>query len=165
MPQPVIGEVHGLATAAGCQLVASLDLVVASTESQFATPGVKVGLFCSTPGVAVVRHINSQKKALEMLFTGEPISAQEAVQYGLINKAVPLDKLHQETMTLAEKIAQYPLSVMSLGKRNYYKQVALPIDQAYSSMEKVMAQNIQMSECREGIAAFVEKRHPKWNKE
>ncbi len=162
LPQPVIAEVCGIAAAAGCQLVASCDLAVASQEASFMTPGVNIGLFCSTPMVAVSRNL-SRKKILEMLLTGEKLSAKDAVDYGLINHCVPLDQLHQKTLSIANIIASKSLSTVKIGKEAFYKQVEMPIDEAYKYTSEVMAMNMMEKDANEGISAFLDKRSPSWN--
>lgn len=158
-PQPVIAQVQGIATAAGCQLALSCDLVVAAESASFATPGVKIGLFCSTPAVALSR-VAPAKKALEMLFTGEPISAAEAERFGLVNRVVPLDRLESTTRGLAEKICQTSGATLALGKRAFYQQLALDHSQAYRLASGVMVQNAQQPDAVEGMQAFIEKRSP-----
>jgi enoyl-CoA hydratase/carnithine racemase len=162
LPQPVIAQVHGLATAAGCQLVASCDLVVASENASFATPGVKIGLFCTTPGVAVARAVPA-KKAMEMLLTGEPISACEAERLGLVNRVVPADRLADETMALARQIIRAPREVVALGKRAFYEQIVLDRPTAYAGAQKVMVENALAADAQEGMRAFLEKRPPRWS--
>jgi enoyl-CoA hydratase/carnithine racemase len=162
LPQPVIAQVHGLATAAGCQLVASCDLVVAAEEASFATPGVKIGLFCTTPGVALVRAV-PVKKAMEMLLTGEPISAREAERFGLVNRVVPAVRLAEETLALAHQIRKASGSVIAQGKRAFYEQLPLDLASAYAAAEPVMVQNAAQPNAREGISAFLEKRAPQWH--
>jgi enoyl-CoA hydratase/carnithine racemase len=161
IPQPVIAQVHGVATAAGCQLAATCDLVVASEDARFATPGVKIGLFCSTPMVAVSRAIG-QKKAMEMLLTGEFISAEEALAEGLVNKVVPTENLEAETRALADKIAEASPLVVGVGKRAFYRQLEMPIEQAYAYTKEVMSFNATFADAQEGICAFLEKRKPEW---
>jgi enoyl-CoA hydratase/carnithine racemase len=161
IPQPVIAQVQGIATAAGCQLVASCDLAVAAETAKFATPGVKIGLFCSTPMVAVSRAIG-RKKALEMLLTGEPITAAEALQYGLINRVVPAADLEAATRALAEKIAASSPFVIGLGKQAFYRQLDMPQDLAYAYAKEVMSLNALAADAQEGMCAFLEKRSPKW---
>ena len=161
LPQPVIAQVHGVATAAGCQLVAACDLSVAEEGALFATPGVKIGFFCTTPGVPLVRAIG-RKRALEMLFTGRMVSAQEAEQYGLINKVVPADQLSAETASLAQKIAEASPLVLSMGKAAFYAQVNLADSQAYDYGKEVMITNLFVEDAREGFSAFLEKRKPVW---
>jgi enoyl-CoA hydratase/carnithine racemase len=163
LPQPVIAEVDGLATAAGCQLVASCDLVMASDRASFATPGVKIGLFCTTPGVAVARAVMT-KKALEMLFTGSPITAADAQRYGLVNHVLPSARLAEATMELARQIMNASPSILALGKQAFYRQIALDRPQAYCLAEKVMVENLQDPAACEGILAFLEKRKPQWPK-
>jgi enoyl-CoA hydratase/carnithine racemase len=161
IPQPVIAQVHGVATAAGCQLAATCDLIVASEDARFATPGVKIGLFCSTPMVALSRAIG-QKKAMEMLLTGKFISAEEALAEGLVNKVVPAEDLETETRTLAEKIAEASPLVVGIGKGAFYKQLEMPTEQAYAYTKEVMSFNASFADAQEGICAFLEKRKPEW---
>jgi enoyl-CoA hydratase/carnithine racemase len=161
LPQPVIAQVHGLATAAGCQLVASCDLVVAAEEASFATPGVKIGLFCTTPGVALVRAV-TPKKALEMLLTGTPIGAREAERIGLVNRVVPGERLAAETLQLARQICQASAGVIALGKRAFYEQLPLPCERAYETATPIMLRNAQAHDAQEGMRAFLEKRAPHW---
>src|SRR5919202_147110 len=161
IPQPVIAQVHGVATAAGCQLAATCDLVVASEDARFATPGVKIGLFCSTPMVAVSRAIG-QKKAMEMLLTGDFISAEEALAEGLVNKVVPSENLEAETRALADKIAEASPLVVGVGKGAFYRQLAMPVEQAYAYTKEVMSFNATFADAQEGICAFLEKRKPEW---
>lgn len=162
IPVPVIAQVSGLATAAGCQLVASCDIAVASEKAAFATPGVSVGLFCSTPAVAVGRSV-PRKVAMEMLFTGHPISAQDALLHGLVSRVVPDDKLEEETMKIARRICETSRSVVALGKATFYAQMNLEKRQAYSLTEKVMVENLALGDGQEGIKAFIEKRKPHWS--
>jgi enoyl-CoA hydratase/carnithine racemase len=162
LPQPVIAEVCGIAAAAGCQLVASCDLAVASEQASFMTPGVNIGLFCSTPMVAVSRNL-SRKKIMEMLLTGEKLSAKDAVDFGLINHCVPPYQLHQKTLSIANIIASKPLSTVKIGKEAFYKQVEMPIDEAYKYTSEVMAMNMMEKDAYEGISAFLDKRSPSWN--
>ena len=161
IPQPVIAEVHGVATAAGCQLVATCDLVVASEEARFATPGVRIGLFCSTPMVAVSRAVG-QKKAMEMLLTGDFISAGEALAEGLVNKVVPAEDLEAETQKLAGKIAEASPLVVGVGKQAFYRQIEMPVEQAYAYTKEIMSFNASFADAQEGICAFLEKRKPEW---
>jgi len=161
IPQPVIAQVHGVATAAGCQLAATCDLVVAAEEARFATPGVKIGLFCSTPMVALSRSVG-QKKAMEMLLTGELVPAEEALAEGLVNKVVPADELEAETRTLAEKIVEASPLVVGVGKQAFYRQLEMPTEQAYSYTKEVMSFNATFADAQEGICAFLEKRRPEW---
>ena len=162
LPQPVIAEVTGIAAAAGCQLVASCDLAVASEQSSFMTPGVNIGLFCSTPMVAVSRNI-SRKKIMEMLLTGEKLNSQDAVQFGLINHSVPLEQIRNKTMNLAKLIASKPSSTVKIGKEAFYRQVEMPINEAYNYTSEVMTANMMEIDAQEGINAFLDKRHPNWN--
>lgn len=162
-PKPVIALVHGMATAAGCQLVAACDLAIASHNAQFATPGVNIGLFCSTPQVPLSR-VMGRKRTLEMLFTGDEISAKDAAQLGLINRAVSQDTLHLETMLLAERIAEKAPAVIALGKRGFYDQIDMNLENAYAHTSSLMIQNMLMPEADEGIRAFLEKRNPDWPK-
>ncbi|XP_074656331.1 enoyl-CoA hydratase domain-containing protein 3, mitochondrial-like isoform X2 [Tubulanus polymorphus] len=158
---PVIAQVRGLATAAGCQLVASCDLAVVSESAQFATPGVNIGLFCSTPGVAIARAV-PRKVAMEMLLTGTPITAQEALIHGLVNKVVPNDRLDAETMKIADRICETSRMVVALGKATFYSQVGLDRESAYRTAEQVMVSNLSLKDGQEGIKAFLEKRPPNW---
>jgi enoyl-CoA hydratase/carnithine racemase len=163
LPQPVIAEVHALATAAGCQLVASCDLVVASEAASFATPGVKIGLFCTTPGVAVARTVGT-KKAMEMLLTGRALSAREAEAAGLVNRVVAPERLHEETMALAREIIRASSATLALGKRAFYEQLPLDRPAAYALAQKVMVENAEHPDAREGMSAFLQKRAPKWQR-
>ncbi|XP_037701941.1 enoyl-CoA hydratase domain-containing protein 3, mitochondrial [Choloepus didactylus] len=160
-PVPIIAMVNGLATAAGCQLVASCDIAVASDTSSFATPGVNVGLFCSTPAVALGRTV-PRKVALEMLFTGEPISAQEALRHGLLSKVVPEGQLEEETMRIARKIASWSRTVVSLGKAAFYKQLPQDLRTAYCLTSQTMVDSLALHDAQEGIQAFLQKRKPIW---
>ncbi len=159
LPQPVIARVQGAAAAAGCQLVAQCDLVVASEAAKFATPGVTWGFFCSTPGVAVGRNLNC-KHALEMLLTGDPVDARRALEWGLVNRVVPADALEAETRTLALQLAGKPPATVAAGKRAFYQQMDLGIEKAYELASKVIAESFTHAEGREGAAAFIEKRPP-----
>ncbi len=159
--QPVIAQVHGIATAAGCQLVATCDLAVAAETARFATPGVNIGLFCSTPMVAASRNLH-RKKMLEMLLTGDPISAQEALLHGLINRVVPTDSLSDETRGLAERIATSSSFTLGIGKQAFYRQLEMPQSQAYAYAEEVMSLNALAPDAQEGMCAFLEKRQPQW---
>ncbi|MGF1473850.1 MAG: enoyl-CoA hydratase [Rubrobacteraceae bacterium] len=161
VPQPVIAEVHGVATAAGCQLVATCDLVVAAEEARFATPGVRIGLFCSTPMVALSRSVG-QKKAMEMLLTGDFISAEEAVAEGLVNRVVSAGELESESRRLAQKIAEASPLVVGVGKQAFYRQREMPTEQAYTYTKEVMSFNATFADAQEGICAFLEKRPPEW---
>ncbi len=161
IPQPVIAQVHGIATAAGCQLAATCDLVVASEDARFATPGVKIGLFCSTPMVALSRAVG-QKKSMEMLLTGEFVSAEEALAEGLVNKVVPAEELEAEARKLAEKIADASPLVVGVGKQAFYRQLKMPTEQAYAYTREVMSFNATFADAQEGMCAFLEKRKPEW---
>ncbi|GCB62616.1 hypothetical protein scyTo_0007260 [Scyliorhinus torazame] len=161
IPVPVIAKVNGLATAAGCQLVASCDVAVVSDKSKFATPGVNVGVFCSTPAVAVGRSL-PRKVTLEMLFTGEPISAHDALLHGLVSRVVPEDKLDEVTMKIAGKICETSRSVVALGKATFYKQMALNRNEAYQIAAQVMVDNLTLKDGQEGILSFIQKRKPVW---
>jgi enoyl-CoA hydratase/carnithine racemase len=159
--QPVIAEVQGIATAAGCQLVASCDLAIAAEEAAFATPGVRIGLFCSTPMVALSRAVGP-KRALEMLLTGEPIGAHTAAEWGLVNHVVPAAHLRTETLRLAHRIAETSDLVVGLGKQAYYMQIDLDQPKAYAYAQDVMTWNALAHDAQEGISAFLEKRIPRW---
>jgi enoyl-CoA hydratase/carnithine racemase len=161
IPQPVIAEVATFATAAGAQLVATCDLAVASTNARFATPGVRIGLFCSTPMVALSRAIG-RKRALEMLLTGETIDAKTALDWGLVNSVVEPQQLRAATLALAEKIAQASRAVVGLGKAAFYAQAGLDEAAAYAYTKRVMVRNAQLQDAQEGIGAFIEKRPPRW---
>ncbi|MGK2948773.1 MAG: enoyl-CoA hydratase [Acidimicrobiales bacterium] len=159
--QPVIARVHGVATAAGCQLVASCDLAVAESGARFATPGVRIGLFCSTPMVPVARAVGP-KRALEMLFTGEMIDAATALEWGLVNRVVPLDDLDSTVEALAERIAEASPMVLALGKRAFYAQQDLDVASAYDLAGATMTSNLATDDAHEGIDAFLAKRPPTW---
>jgi enoyl-CoA hydratase/carnithine racemase len=161
IPQPVIAEVQGIATAAGCQLVAACDLAVASEEAAFATPGVRIGLFCSTPMVAVSRAVG-RKRAMEMLLTGELVDARTAADWGLINRVVPAAELKAETRRLAERIAESSSFTVGLGKQAFYAQIDLDQPKAYAYTKEVMTMNSLAADAQEGISAFLEKRAPCW---
>ena len=163
-PKPVIAEVSGVATAAGCQLVASCDLAYAAPTARFATPGVHIGLFCSTPMVALSRNV-SNKAAMEMLLTGEMLSAEEAFRIGLVNRVVPAEALSEFTMNMALTIAGKSTMTVATGKQAFYRQREMPLDQAYAYASEVMVDNILKQDAREGIGAFVEKRVPQWQDE
>ncbi|MBK8507185.1 MAG: enoyl-CoA hydratase [Candidatus Competibacter sp.] len=161
LPQPVIARVHGIATAAGCQLVAACDLAVASDSARFATSGINVGLFCSTPGVALSRNLG-RKQALEVLLTGDFIDAPTALQQGLINRIAPLDQLDAAVGKLADSIcAKSPLAI-SMGKELFYKQLEMGLEAAYACASETMACNMNSEDAREGIDAFIAKRKPEW---
>jgi enoyl-CoA hydratase/carnithine racemase len=159
--KPVIAQVHAVATAAGCQLVASCDLAVASTEARFATPGVNIGLFCSTPMVALSRVV-PRKPALEMLLTGEAVGAEEAKRLGLVNRVVAPADLEKETQALARFIASKPAATIETGKQAFQHQLELSLPSAYDYMAEVMVKNMMHAEAEEGICAFIEKRLPNW---
>ena len=159
--QPVIARVHGVATAAGCQLVASCDLAVAAASARFATPGVNIGLFCTTPMVALTRNV-APKAAMELLLTGELIPADEALRIGLVNRVVPDDELDATVTDLAERIASKPPETVALGKAAFWRLRDQPLEAAYADAAEVMAHNLGMGEPTEGIAAFLEKRPPRW---
>ncbi|MHB8156348.1 MAG: enoyl-CoA hydratase [Desulfocucumaceae bacterium] len=161
LPQPVIAQVHGIATAAGCQLVAACDLAVAAEDSLFATPGAKIGLFCTTPAVFLSRNIG-RKKALEMLFTGEFMTAQDALLHGLVNRIVPPSDLEEATKKLAGTIAGYSLSAIGVGKRAFYRQLNMEDFMALNYATEVISLNSTTEDAREGISSFLEKREPKW---
>lgn len=161
IPQPVIAKVHGIATAAGCQLVASCDLAIASSAARFATPGVTIGLFCTTPMVAVTRTIG-RKRAFEMLFTGTPIDAATAAEWGLVNRVVPADELDATTRALALQIAEASPLTVSIGKRAFYAQIDRDVEHAYDYARDVMSKNAVADDAQEGMTAFVEKRKPVW---
>jgi len=161
IPQPVIAEVQGIATAAGCQLVATCDLAIASEEAAFATPGVRIGLFCSTPMVALSRAVG-RKRALEMLLTGEQIDAHRAADWGLVNRVVAADQLSAETRKLAARIAEASDLVVALGKKAYYDQIDLDQAKAYAYAKEVMSTNALAHDAQEGISSFLEKRAPCW---
>ncbi|MFD2262428.1 enoyl-CoA hydratase [Lacibacterium aquatile] len=161
LPQPVIARVHGIATAAGCQLVASCDLAIAAEDARFATPGVNIGLFCSTPMVALSRNV-SRKAAMEMLLTGEMVDAARAQQIGLINRAVPPQALEQEVQALAQKIAAKSALTVKTGKEAFYRQLEMPLVEAYAYTAGVMAKNMMAADAAEGIDAFLTKRMPVW---
>jgi enoyl-CoA hydratase/carnithine racemase len=162
-PKPVIAQVQGMATAAGCQLVASCDLAVASSEARFATPGVNIGLFCSTPMVALSRAV-PRKFAMEMLLTGQPISAAEAHRIGLVNRVVAPGELENEARALAQMIGEKPAATLKMGKLAFQQQLELGLPSAYDHVAEVMVQNMLHAEAVEGICAFIEKRPPNWPK-
>ena len=164
LPQPVIAAVQATATAAGCQLVASCDLAVASRTAKFATPGVNIGLFCSTPMVALARNV-SRKHAMEMLLTGEMISAEHAQQIGLVNHVVAPSKEREEALKLARKIGDKSALTVQIGKEGFYKQLEMPLVQAYDYVSEIMVENMLARDAEEGIKAFIEKRDPKWRDE
>ena len=161
MPQPVIARVHGIATAAGCQLVAMCDLAVAADTATFALPGVNIGVFCSTPAVGVARNV-ARKHAMEMLLTGEPISAAEAAQKGLVNRAVPAAELEATVAALAQRIAARSRKVVALGKQAFYEQLSLGVAPAYDLAAAAMTCNLGYADAAEGMEAFLTKRPAQW---
>jgi enoyl-CoA hydratase/carnithine racemase len=164
LPQPVIAKIEGMATAAGCQLVAACDLAVAAEGARFATPGVKLGLFCCTPMVPLSRAIG-RKRALEMLLTGQPIDAATALEWGLVNRVVPADALEDEVVALVEAIARSSPLVVGIGKEAFYSQIELDEHRAYDLTKAVMAMNAGADDAQEGMCAFLEKRPPEWRSE
>jgi enoyl-CoA hydratase/carnithine racemase len=160
-PKPVIAAVNGVATAAGCQLVASCDLAVASIDARFATPGVNIGLFCSTPMVALSRNV-SRKAAMEMLLLGEMVNADDANTLGLVNRVVEADRVVNEAVELGRKIVTKPAQTLMFGKEAFYKQLDMPLEAAYRYTAQVMVENMLHGEAEEGIGAFLDKREPKW---
>ncbi len=161
LPQPVIACVQGAATAAGCQLVASCDLAIASAAATFATPGVNIGLFCSSPMVAVSRNV-TRKHAMEMLLTGDAISAADALRIGLVNRVVEPGEERAETLRLAHRITSRSPDAIRIGKRAFYTQQEMPLAQAYDYASRIMVENMLIADAKEGIAAFIAKRPPKW---
>ncbi|HET7125154.1 MAG TPA: enoyl-CoA hydratase, partial [Bradyrhizobium sp.] len=161
LPKPVVAAVQGIATAAGCQLVASCDLAVASEAASFATPGVDIGLFCSTPMVALSRNV-PRKQAMEMLLTGEPISARTAQEIGLVNRVVATGAEREAAIALAEKVALKSAYTVKLGKAAFYRQAEMTLAEAYRYAAKVMTENMMARDAEEGIGAFIDKREPKW---
>ena len=161
VPQPVIAAVQGVATAAGCQLVATCDLAIASEAASFATPGVRIGLFCSTPMVAVSRSIG-RKRALEMLLTGRPIDAHTAAEWGLVNRVVPAGELDAAALELAHQVADASPLTLRIGKHAFYRQIDATQDEAYELMSRTMAENAMTCDAQEGMGAFLEKRRPTW---
>jgi len=164
VPQPVVAKVHAMATAAGCQLVASCDLVVAAEEAKFATPGVKIGLFCSTPMVPLSRAVG-RKRALQMLLTGDPVDARTAADWGLVNLVVPAAELDAAVSALVEKIARSSPLTVGIGKEAFYRQVDLDEHGAYELTRRVMSSNAEARDAQEGMTAFLEKRAPEWRGE
>jgi enoyl-CoA hydratase/carnithine racemase len=160
-PKPVIAAVHATATAAGCQLVATADLAVAADTAQFCTPGVNIGLFCSTPMVALSRDV-PRKRAMEMLLLGEMISAVDAERYGLVNRVVPADKVLAEALAMAGILAAKSQATLAIGKRAFYEQIEKPVADAYDYATRVMVENMMAADAEEGIGAFLEKRPPQW---
>jgi len=163
LPQPVIARVQGAAAAAGCQLVAQCDLAIAADSVKFVTSGVSWGFFCSTPGVAIGRNLH-RKHALEMLLTGDPISAQRALEWGLVNRVVPAEALEAETLALAARIAAKPPATVRAGKRGFYQQMEMGLERAYALAGQVISGDFAHPEGREGMNAFIEKRAPDWKK-
>lgn len=163
-PKPVIAEVAGLASAAGCQLVASCDLAIAAETARFCTPGVNIGLFCSTPMVALSRNV-TPKHAMEMLLTGDIFSAKDAAGMGLINHVVKAEALSATVMALAAKIAAKSMVTVKTGKQAFYRQIDLPLEDAYAYASRIMTENLLMRDAEEGIAAFIGKRPPQWTDE
>jgi enoyl-CoA hydratase/carnithine racemase len=161
LPKPVIAQVQGVATAAGCQLAATCDLVVAADNATFATPGVKIGLFCTTPAVALSRAVGP-KQAMEMLLTGAPVSATEAQRIGLVNRVVAPDKLAEETLKLARQVLNASAYTLALGKKAFYEQLPLDRPAAYEVAQRYMVENAQAADAQEGMHAFLEKRPPRW---
>ncbi len=161
LPKPVIAGVEGIATAAGCQLVASCDLAVAAATASFATPGVNIGLFCSTPMVALSRNV-SRKRAMEMLLLGEMLTAEEAAAYGLVNRVVPLERVREEALGMARRIASKSPLTVAIGKEAFYRQIEAPLAEAYDYAAGVMVENMMARDAEEGIRAFIEKRDPTW---
>jgi enoyl-CoA hydratase/carnithine racemase len=161
LPQPVIAAVQGVASAAGCQLVASCDLAVASTKAGFATPGIDIGLFCSTPMVALSRNV-SRKHAMEMLLTGDTIAAEKAAAFGLVNEVVPAGHERARAIELATQFASKSSHVIGIGKAAFYRQAEMPLAEAYDYASKVMTENMMARDAEEGICAFIEKRDPTW---
>ena len=163
LPQPVIASVHATAVAGGCQLVAACDLAIASDQARFAVSGIKLGLFCSTPAVALSRNI-SQKRAMQMLLTGDLIDAKTALDYGLVNEVVSIDELEAASMALAEKIASKPPAAVAMGKALFYQQLNQPLEAAYEQASETISCNMLLDETLEGVNAFIEKRHPDWHR-
>jgi enoyl-CoA hydratase/carnithine racemase len=161
LPQPVIAQVNGIATAAGCQLVATCDLAICAEDARFATPGVQIGLFCSTPMVALSRAV-SRKAALEMLLVGEPVDAREALRIGLVNRVVSAAELDGAVAAMAEKIAGKARQVVAIGKAAFGRQIEMGLEEAYGYAAEVMTRNMMMADAHEGIDAFIGKRPPRW---
>ena len=160
-PKPIIAKVHGMASAAGCQLVASCDMAVAASDARFSTPGVNIGLFCHTPLVALTRNVG-RKHAMEMLLTGDPIDAETAVRFGLVNDHVPATELEAAVTALAARVASKSSHVIALGKALFHKQLEMDLNGAYEAASDAMVANLEADDAGEGIAAFVEKRPPEW---
>ena len=161
LPQPVIARVHGVATAAGCQLVSMCDLAVASENATFALPGINIGVFCSTPAVGVGRNVN-RKRAMEMLLTGQLFDAKTALEWGLVNKVVPLEKLDEEIDRYVQVILARSAEVIEVGKRTFYEQIDQPLNEAYGTAGTTMVRNLSMEDAAEGMAAFIGTRPPAW---
>lgn len=161
LPKPVVAAVQGIATAAGCQLVASCDLAIASEQARFATPGVDIGLFCSTPMVALSRNV-ARKQAMEMLLTGEPISTERAREIGLVNRVVPHGTERDAAIALAQQVARKSAHTIKIGKEAFYRQAEMNLAEAYRFAAEVMTENMMARDAEEGIGAFIEKREPKW---
>lgn len=161
LPKPIIARVHGIATAAGCQLVATCDLAVAAADSRFATPGVNIGLFCSTPMVALSRNL-APKQAMQMLLTGDMVDAETALSFGLVNDVVPAEELEERTLLLARQMAAKSPVTLAIGKEAFYRQMDMPLAQAYDYTREVMVKNLEALDAREGIGAFLDKRKPQW---
>jgi len=161
LPQPTVAAVQGVATAAGCQLVASCDLAVASAAAKFATPGVDIGLFCSTPMVALSRNV-TRKHAMEMLLTGDPVSAEDALRFGLINRVVAVGAERKEAIALAQYVAEKSAHTVKIGKEGFYRQAEMTLAEAYRTVTQIMVDNLLSADAEEGIGAFIEKRDPKW---
>ncbi|MDL4839175.1 enoyl-CoA hydratase-related protein [Aquibacillus rhizosphaerae] len=164
IPQVIISKVHGIATAAGCQLVAASDLAVASEKASFGAPGVHIGLFCSTPAVFISRNVG-RKKAAEMLFSGDLIPAEDALAHGLVNKVVAHEQLDQVTLDLAKSVSRHSLSTLAIGKKEFYQQLNMEDFQALNYASEVIALNSEHEDAKEGIRAFIEKRQPSWREE
>jgi len=162
LPQPVVARVHGIATAAGCQVVAACDLAVASTDARFATSGINYGLFCATPGVPLSRNV-SRKRAFEMLFAGEFIDAETALDWGLVNRVVPPSELDAELHRLIAKIIEKPRAVCAAGKALFYDQIEARLAPAYAAASKAITRNMLGGDAAEGVGAFIEKRKPRWD--
>jgi enoyl-CoA hydratase/carnithine racemase len=162
-PKPVIAAVEGTATAAGCQLVATCDLAVASVTATFATPGVNIGLFCTTPLVALSRSV-SRKRAMEMLLLGEVLRARDAAEYGLVNRVVPAGDALEAALELGKRIAGEPPATLAIGKEAFYRQIEMPLAEAYDYAAGVMVENMMHEESKEGIASFIAKRPPEWGR-
>jgi enoyl-CoA hydratase/carnithine racemase len=161
MPQPVIARVHGIATAAGCQLVAMCDLAVASDNAQFALPGVNIGVFCSTPAVGVARNVG-RKRTMEMLLTGRMIDAQTALAWGLVNRVVPADRLDEAVREFTTVILERSAATIRIGKQTFYRQIEQPFEPAYDAASDAMSCNLLYDDAREGMEAFINKRPPVW---